>query len=124
MTAAAATNAPAGALEVRDQLIEALELDLVGPWPGHELSTEELRGQDRPSNWYVTDFLVPVDAPEDQSDDAGPTPSATRCWRLVELNASAPPPSSARVPRPTAPSLGGERRSGWRRGPDRTTPST
>ena len=33
------TDAPADALEVRERLVEALELDLVGPWPGHEFWT-------------------------------------------------------------------------------------
>lgn len=62
-------GAPASALEVRDRLTEALELDLVGPWPGHELETEKLPGWVRPSNWYLTGFLIPVDAPDDESAD-------------------------------------------------------
>ena len=59
----------ASALEVRDRLTEALELDLVGPWPGHELEREKLPGWVRPSNWYLTGFLIPVDAPDDESAD-------------------------------------------------------
>ena len=65
-----AVQPPAGALEVRERLVDALELDLVGPWAGHELEREMLRGWERPSNWYLTGFLVPVDAPEDQAADA------------------------------------------------------
>ena len=37
---------------------------------GHELSTEKLPGWVRPSNWYLTGFLVPIDAPLEQRTDA------------------------------------------------------
>ncbi len=57
------------ALDVRDRIVEALELDLVGPWPGHELADERLPGRTRPSNWYLTGFLVPLDTPADESGD-------------------------------------------------------
>ena len=60
---------PATALDVRERLTEALELDLVGPWPGHELEHEKLPGWVRPSNWYLTGFLIPVAAPDDESAD-------------------------------------------------------
>ena len=55
----ATATASASALEVRDRLTEALELDLVGPWPGHDLEREKLPGWVRPSNWYLTGFLIP-----------------------------------------------------------------
>ena len=57
-------------MEVREQLVEALELDLVGPPPGHGLAEEHLPGWVRPANWYLTGFLVPLNAPEEQSSDA------------------------------------------------------
>jgi hypothetical protein len=57
------------ALDVRDRIVEALELDLIGPWPGHELADEKLQGRTRPSNWYLTGFLVPLDAPAEESGD-------------------------------------------------------
>ena len=57
-------------VEARERLVEALELDLVGPSPGHELSEELLHRRSRPSNWYLTGFLIPVDAPPEQSADA------------------------------------------------------
>jgi hypothetical protein len=66
---AATSTAPTTALEVRERLVEALELDLVGPWPGHELERELLPGWVRPSNWYLTGFLIPVDAPGEQAAD-------------------------------------------------------
>lgn len=56
-------------VEIRERLVATLELDLVGPWPGHELATEMLPRRERPSNWYLTGFLVPVDAPEDEAAD-------------------------------------------------------
>ncbi len=59
----------AKALEVRSALVEALELDLVGPRAGHRLESERLPGWVRPSNWYMTGFLVPVEAPPQQSAD-------------------------------------------------------
>ena len=60
---------PSNSIEVRERLIEALKLDLVGPWVGHELAAERLPGWVRPSNWYLTGFLIPSDTPADQKDD-------------------------------------------------------
>ena len=56
---------------VRERLVETLELDLIGPsGDGHPLAEEAISGRERPSNWYVTGFLVPTGArPEDRSDD-------------------------------------------------------
>lgn len=60
---------PSTPLEVRDRLVEALELDLVGPWPGHPLAEEMLPGWQRPSNWYLTGFLIPVRSAEEDAGD-------------------------------------------------------
>ena len=60
---------PANSVEVRERLVEALKLDLVGPWAGHELAEERLPGWVRPSNWYLTGFLIPSNTPADQKDD-------------------------------------------------------
>ena len=57
--------------QVRDQLVDSLRLDLVGPWPGHAFEEEKLRGWERPSVWYLTGFLVPSGAPPEQRVDAG-----------------------------------------------------
>ncbi len=60
----------------RARLVEALRLDLVGPWAGHPLAEEKLFGWTYPSNWYLSGFLIPVATPpekaadEDQEDDA------------------------------------------------------
>jgi hypothetical protein len=51
-------------------LVEALKLDLVGPWPGHALANEQLPGWVRPSNWYLTGFLIPSGSRPDKSADA------------------------------------------------------
>ena len=60
---------PADSLEVRSRLVEALKLDLVGPWARHELDAEQLPGRERPSNWYVAGFLIPTGTPPDRSGD-------------------------------------------------------
>ncbi len=56
--------------DVRSRLREALEVDLIGPRAGHALADERLPGWVRPSNWYLTGFLVPRDAPAEQRADA------------------------------------------------------
>ena len=65
-----ADHAPASSLEVRERLVEALNLDLIGPGAGHDLASERLPGWVRPSNWYLTGFLIPAGAPPEQSADA------------------------------------------------------
>lgn len=54
---------PVESAEVREAIARALRLDLIGAWAGHSLSDERLRGWERPSNWYLTGFLVPRGAP-------------------------------------------------------------
>ncbi|MDF5724125.1 MAG: hypothetical protein PUP91_27395 [Rhizonema sp. PD37] len=57
--------------EVRSHLIDALQLDLVGPTPDNAIHAEEILDQ-APSKWYLTGFLVPYGAPVEQRvDDAG-----------------------------------------------------
>lgn len=56
--------------DVRARLVEALKLDLVGPWAGHVLAEERLQGWVRPSNWYLTGFLIPSGTPPERSADA------------------------------------------------------
>ena len=62
-------NVPTTPLAVRDRLVEALELDLVGPVPGHALAEERLPGWERPSNWYLTGFLIPVRSADEEAGD-------------------------------------------------------
>ena len=70
MTTRTDGNVPADSLEVRGRLVEALKLDLVGPWAGHALADEQLPGWVRPSNWYLTGFLIPSGTPLEKSADA------------------------------------------------------
>ena len=53
--------------DVRSRLVEALRLDLVGPEKGSELEAEVL--PQAPSRWYLTGFLVPLDADHSQKVD-------------------------------------------------------
>jgi len=62
--------APASSLDVRDRLAEALELDIVGPRRGHRFEDELLPGWVRPSNWYLTGFLIPSGTPPERSADS------------------------------------------------------
>ena len=56
---------PANSAAVRDYLVAALRLDLIGPRPDdHQLQRERLPRA--PSSWYLTGFLVPTDAPSRQ----------------------------------------------------------
>jgi hypothetical protein len=56
-------------IDVRQRIVEALELDLVGPRPGHPLESERLPIWTRPSNWYTTGFLIPSATPPDRASD-------------------------------------------------------
>ena len=58
----------ASSVTVRAELCEALRLDLVGPDNDHAFARELL--PEAPSRWYLTGFLVPRYAPEDQRVDA------------------------------------------------------
>jgi hypothetical protein len=81
--------------EIRHHLVHSLGLDLIGPDCGSELLNEVL--PQAPSRWYLTGFLVPIDADEGQKadesavesvdelseaggtdDDATPEPAAAR----------------------------------------------
>ncbi len=59
---------PATSAQIRDELLEALRLDLVGPDNDHAFAHELL--PDSPRRWYLTGFLVPRGAPEEQRTDA------------------------------------------------------
>ncbi len=54
--------------ESRAKLLEALQLDLVGPWPGHAFDRELL--PENPTRWYLTGYLVPEAAPVEHRTDA------------------------------------------------------
>ena len=83
MTRQRTTGAVADSAEVRERLVEALNLDLIGPWSGHTLAAERLPGWVRPSNWYLTGFLIPSgtrpesSADADEEDDIDETPASS-----------------------------------------------
>src|SRR5262249_25633812 len=54
-------------VEVRKSLTDALKLDLVGPEDGLGNPAELL--PEPPSRWYITGFIVPIDADETQKAD-------------------------------------------------------
>jgi hypothetical protein len=57
-------------VDVRKQLTDALRLDLIGPEAN--LGSPEEVLPEPPSRWYLTGFLVPLDADEEQkADEAG-----------------------------------------------------
>ena len=66
--------------DVRSSLVDTLRLDLVGPCKGHPLANESLPGWVRPSNWYLTGFIIPSGTPPekrgdaDEDDDGGEVP--------------------------------------------------
>lgn len=63
-------SGPVTSLEIRHRIVKAVQLDLVGPWPDHPLENEKLPGWVRPSNWYLTGFLIPVGASREQRSDS------------------------------------------------------
>src|SRR4051794_19397663 len=60
-------GAPTTPADVRRKLVHTLGLDLIGPDRGSELLNEVL--PQAPSRWYLTGFLVPIDAAEEQKVD-------------------------------------------------------
>jgi hypothetical protein len=54
--------------DARAKLLESLQLDLVGPWPGHAFEHELL--PENPTRWYLTGYLVPEAAPVEHRTDA------------------------------------------------------
>src|SRR5215470_10441886 len=55
-------------VQVRAKLVEALRLDLIGP--SDSLGSVKDVLPQSPSRWYLTGFLVPLDAaPEDKRDE-------------------------------------------------------
>lgn len=66
MSTTRASTLPAQA--ARTNLVDALKLDLVGPWPGHAFASELL--PENPTRWYLTGYLVPEAAPVEHRSDA------------------------------------------------------
>src|SRR5947209_18450479 len=58
---------PMKSVDVRRELVQTLGLDLIGPDRDSELLNELL--PQAPSRWYLTGFLVPIEADESQKAD-------------------------------------------------------
>jgi hypothetical protein len=89
-------------LEIRDTLVDALTLDLIGPSPGHALEAEVL--EQHPSRWYLTGFLVPTGASLDQrSEEAGTEqPDLFDAGGGTDDAEAADPPAARRVYLPSS----------------------
>jgi hypothetical protein len=90
-------NALQTSLAVRDELVDALVLDLVGPLTPDHLLCDEVLPQ-APSRWYLTGFLVPVEAAAEQRTDAESTEGIeTEGERGGTDDAETPDSAAARV---------------------------
>jgi hypothetical protein len=81
------------ALEVREELIDALQLDLIGP-TGPLGNHKEVLTQ-TPSRWYVTGFLVPTDADEEQRCDPTNTDDLDQAAEPAGIDDDASPEKAA-----------------------------
>jgi hypothetical protein len=82
-------------VDVRRKLVQTLGLDLVGPDRDSDLLEEVL--PQAPSRWYVTGFLVPIDAEEDQKSDVSAAEDLDEVSDAGGTDdATAPEPAAAR----------------------------
>ena len=81
-------------VEVRSELSDALKLDLVGPSDRLGSLTEVL--PQAPSRWYLTGFLVPLDADPQQRADEDSTEEVDEATPGGADDATTPEPASAR----------------------------
>ena len=84
---------------VRNRILDALRLDLVGPRPGEPRDDAYIAEvlPVAPSNWYLTGFLVPYEAPADQRSDDDSDDALDQVERAVEGDDdNAPEAASAR----------------------------
>ncbi|KAA0895460.1 DISARM system helicase DrmA [Oryzomonas rubra] len=86
---------PSTSEQIRSEIIHALCLDLVGPDNDHAFAAELL--PEPPSRWYLTGFLVPKNAPEEQRCDPTSVEEIDAAGEAGELDdAGTPEKSSAR----------------------------
>jgi hypothetical protein len=82
-------------VETRQQLVDALRLDLVGPGDG--LGTPDEALSQLPSRWYLTGFLVPLDAEDVQRRDEDSTDEIDELSDSSGMDdAATPEPAAAR----------------------------
>ena len=85
------------AKDVRAQIIDALQLDLIGPLPEyapHAAYAEEVLPI-APSKWYLTGFLVPYEAPASQRADDDGDDTLDEVGETIEADDDNAPESAA-----------------------------
>lgn len=83
------------AVDVRERLVDALRLDLVGPGDGLGDAAEVL--PQAPSRWYLTGFLVPLEAERTQRTDESSTDEVDQAGEGGGVDDDvAPEPAAAR----------------------------
>ncbi len=83
------------ALGVRSELVDALQLDLVGP--SESLGNHDEILSQGPARWYLTGFIVPLDAEPAQRADEDSTEEVDEVGDAAGVDdAAAPEPASAR----------------------------
>ena len=88
-----------GSAAVRNRILDALRLDLVGPRPGEPRDDAYIAEvlPVAPSKWYLTGFLVPYEVPADQRSDDDSDDALDQVDRAVEGDDdNAPEATSAR----------------------------
>jgi hypothetical protein len=80
-------------LEVRRDLIDALHLDLIGP-SGDLGDPSEVLSQP-PSRWYLTGFLVPTDAAEEQKFDPTSSEDVDQAPTIASVDENEAPEKTA-----------------------------
>jgi hypothetical protein len=82
-------------VEVRSELADAIKLDLVGP--SERLGSREEVLPQAPSRWYLTGFIVPLDAEPGQKADEDSTDEVDAAGETGGADDAMPPePASAR----------------------------
>ena len=85
------------AKEVRSQFVDALRLELVGPDATRSLGMPDEVLPQPPSRWYLTGFLVPLEADESQRSDETSTEELDRAGDAKGTDDAVPPePTAAR----------------------------
>ena len=102
------TNQPTTSADVRASLVDALRLDLVGPEPGQPTLGNLTETLDQfPSRWYLTGFLVPTDAGDEQRQDEEEEDELEQAGESGGLDDSGAPdkPSARRAKLPSSMGL-------------------
>jgi len=84
---------PKTSVGVRDQMVEALRLDLIGPHNAHPFAEELL--PESPARWYLSGFLVPTNAPIEHRYDETSGEEIDSPGEPIDLNESAIPERTA-----------------------------